>query len=992
MAASELMDGSIPAPPAGFAIDDSSAPPPPPPGFSIDASPAPDQQAPTPLTQVATGFVKGLTSIPDAAMAITDPGRALVGAGEDVLGLRSPEEKRQSTAQYWLDKGVGAVAGTNPEDIPTPTVASRVEQGVGAGLSGAVLPGGEGFTVLNMLRNGLIGAVAGGAAAGSEEAAPEPFKPVVGAAVGLGAGLLTHGALEGAGALGGAARGFTDPILAGVSSAAAERQAATKIASAATDLPTVLDQLKAGTTEGVPGSQPTLYQQTGDTGLGTLERTQAVATPAPFIDRANAQNAARIEALGNLQAGGDPMALAGTLRDGLDALDQETSADVARETMTAHDNALAAQEATRTQVGAATDRAQGLVAALPDTEPQAVGQTIRDAAEQAEQAASVRARALYQAVDPNRDLTANTQASSAAARQIIADEPSTAKPVAGEEAAIFDTVASLPSLAPASDLIAANQRVNAAMRQELMTAGRTPTYARLAQLRGAIQDNLANTISQQITVEDGLANRGALAPEDTLRSRLQAWVDEYQQSKAQAGGDGSPGAGPSAAGEPTGNASADGTGLPPSGGPGSAAGDQGLPSATPTFDDAARERLNLANATYRAKMGTFARGPIADVLRKAGMSDLYRLPVEAVAQKVWRKGATGQADAQALIKAIGQGPAIASLTDAAAASLRKAAMRDDGTLNPTAFSRWRNDYSEALKALPDDVRAKFGAAAEAASRLTQTVAERAAAERETARIGAQTVRDADALRVAKMKAAQDSAIQRIVGATHPSEVANALGSVLNRGTAVTDIRALADRVKDDPDALNGMRRAIVNHMATRFISATNGEPVKAAELQTFIRDKGPALSQVFTPEQIAGMDRIAQNLKLSQMSQSGAKLKIGSNTPQDTFPQRLLANKQLRISMLEKFAALGAGLATHNWIIGLTAEMGAVVVDAMRAAGIRNVNDLVTRAMLDPAFAHELLKQVPAEPGNKGVQSFARAARRSAVAAGLGAMATQATR
>lgn len=984
MAADRLMDGSIPPPPAGFAVDDSgAAPPPPPPGFSID--PAPAQPAPTPLTQVATGFVKGLTSVPDALMTITDPGRAILGAGEDALGLRTPAEKRQSTAQYWLDRGVGAVAGTNPEDVPTPTVASRIEQGVGAGLSGAVIPGGEGFTVLNLLRNGLIGAVAGGAATGAEEAAPEPLKPVVGAAAGLGAGLLAHGAMEGVGALARGAGGFTDPILAGVSSAAAERQAASKIASAATNLPTVLDQLRAGTTEGVPGSQPTLYQQTGDTGLGALERTQAVASPAPFIDRANQQNAARITALGDLQSGGDPMALAGTLRSGLDALDHETSADVARETMDAHDRAVAAQDASRAQVGAATERAQSAAAALPDAPPEAVGQTIRDAAEQAEQAASARARGLYAAVDPNGDLTANTQASSAAAREIIANEAPTAKPLAGEEAGIFDTAAEMPSLSPARDLIALNQRVNAAMRQELMGAGRTPTYARLAQLKSAIQDNLANTISQQITVEDGLANRGALAPEDTLRSRLQAWVDEYQQSKAQAGGDGAPSAGPSPAGEPVGNAGADGTGLPASGGLGGAPGDQGLPAASPTFDDAARERLNTANAAYREKMGTFARGPIREVLRKAGMSDVYRLAPEAVAAKVWHRGPTGQADALALVKAIGVGPATAALTDAAAASLRKAALRDDGTLNPVAFSRWRNDYGEALKALPADVRAKFGAAAEATGRLNQTVAARALADKDALRTAAQTVKDAEVTRVARMKAAQEGAAGRLMGVSDPSEVSRLLGVTLNRPTAVTELRALADRVKDDPEALNGMRQAIADHMKDRFISATNDEPIKAAQFQTFLRDKKAALSQVFSPAQIEGMESIAQDLKRSQMSQTGAKLKGGSNTAQDSYPSRLLNNKQLRISMLEHMAGLGAGVLSHNWVIGIAAEMGAVAADAMRAAGLRNVNDLVTRAMLDPAFAHELLKKMPVEPGNQAAMSFARAVRRSAISAGLAA-------
>lgn len=990
-----LMDA--PPPPPGFTIDPSSAPPPPPPGFSLDAPAAPSQ--PSDLTQIATGFVKGLTSIPDALMDITSPGRAVGNVVNTYMLASDPRFaavakahnmspqaaaqdalRSQTSLQYWLDKAVGGITGTNPEAIPATTPKARIEQGVGAGLTGVLFPAEGGLTVGSMLRNAVIGGAAGAGASGASEVAPEPLKPAAAVLGGLAAGVATHGALTGAGAaadaLGGAAQRVTDPILAGVSRAAAERQAATRIANAATDLPTVLDQLKAGVQENVPGSKPTTFQQTGDLGLGGLERQTAVSNPAPFLEREAEQNSARIAALGDLQSGGDPMALTATLKNGLDALDHETSADVARATLDAQDRAAGVQATSAQLIGGATERAQGLAGEIAGPAPEIQGATIRDAAEAAEQAASARARALYKAVDPDGTLTANTQRSSTAAKEIMANEPATAKPMAGEEADIFNTAAQMDPLSPARDLVALNQRVNAAMRQELMGAGRTPTYARLAQLKSAIQDNLANTISEKINDENALVQRGAMSQDATIAARLKGWQADDQAAQQTGVGSAVSGGAP-AAGQPEGPTSANGAGVPPPGGPGGAPGDQGLPGGVPTFDAEAAARLRAADANYREKMGTFGRGPVKEILRKAGLSDVYRMAPEAIPARVWRKGATGQADALALVKAIGADKAVAALTDAAAESLRKAAIGPDGTLNPRAYSKWRSDYSEALKALPSDVRAKFGAAAEASGRLAQTVAERATADKEAARVAAQTIRDVEAARIQKLKDAQAGAAGRLMGASDPSEVSKMLGVVLNRPTAVTELRGLVSRAAGDPEALNGLRQGIADHMLERFVSATNGEPIKAAQLQTFLRSKKAALEQVFTPAQIEGMDAIAQDLKRSQMSQTGAKLKGGSNTAQDTIADRALANKALRRTMLEIFVG-GAGGSHFGPVGTLVGALGVVAVDALRSAGIRNVDEIVTRAMLDPEFAHALLKRLPAEPGNKASASFAQAARASA--------------
>ena len=862
--------------------------------------------------------------------------------------------------------------------LPVPeTNEEKLLSSINRGAAGGLATGGTEAIPAGIAA--LSGAGAGGA---SELVRQHGGTPLEQFGAGLAGGFLAPGGVAAYGRMAPVVARAADPVLAGFSNAAARRVASRTIAGSATDLPSVMEAIRnGGSDELVPGSSPTLYQATGDTGIGGLERRTATANPVPFIERENAQNAARVSALGDLQSSGDPMAVQSTLKAGLDALDHETSADVARATMDAQAAHEAVTAESRARVAQATERAQGHAAAIPETTPQANGQAIRDAAEKAEQAASTRARGLYNAIDPDGTLTANTQRTSTAARDLVANEPATAKPMTGEEAAIFDAAANMNPVSPARDLVAMSQRVNAAMRQELMQNGRTPTYARLSQLRGAIQDNLTNTISDAVVHDNAMVAKGDMAPDDAVAARIQKWRDEYVSAK-QAGTFGREGAVGSTGVGATASSGNDGAGFSPQGGLGSSAGDQGVSGGAsegvapenPTFDDAARDRLLLANSVYRAKMGTFGRGPLNDILRKAGMSDVYRLPAEAVPAKVWTKGPVGQANAQALIKGIGEGPATEMLTDVAAASLRKAALRDDGTINPVAYAKWRNDYSEALKALPSDIQAKFGLASQASGDAARTVAERALADKAAAKIAAQTIQQAEVARTAQMAAAQQGAVGRIMGATDPVDVSRMVGSMLGRNTSVTEMRDLASRMQADPVAMDGLRQAVADHINEKFISATNGDPLKAAQFQTFLRDKRAALAQVFSKDQLQGMDAIAADLKRAQMSQSGARLKNASSaTAQDSVAARMAASGGLRRTML-------ALIADHAG--GFGAGIGTVALDALRSAGIRNANDLVTRALLDPSLAQELLKNAPAQ-GAVPSMTFSKALLRSTVSAGL---------
>jgi hypothetical protein len=536
----------------------------------------------------------------------------------------------------------------------------------------------------------------------------------------------------------------------------------------------------------------------------------------------------------------------------------------------------------------------------------------------------------------------------------------------GEEAAVFKQAAALPEVAPVADLIALRSRVSTAMRDELMGSGRTPSYARLVQLRGAIQDNLAKTISDQAAAEAPKVAAGQMAPEEAITARIAQWRqnleaerDRFLQQK-QAGTGGEAGAGgPAGAGAAT-APGAGGAGLPPGGGPPGAPGTAGLPGNATTFDAAAASRLAAATAATKARAETFGNGPVGQVLRQAGSANIYRLPEAAVPGKLFHPGPTAFQDAQALAKAVGPEKAAVLLADAAASSLRRAAMTDEGILDPARFVAWQAKHQDALRALPPNIRAQFTDGSNAA----QAVAE------------ARLVRDQS------MKTFQSGKVGQLLGVSTPQEVSNIVGQTFASPQSTTLMKGLADAVKSDPDAVAGLRQAVADHIAKRFISntevATSGlGGIKADAFQSFVKQNEGALRQVFTPSEMDTLKAIAEDIRQAKRSQTAVRLVGQSNTAQDI---TAVGKQSSLLSKLWK-DTVGAGIGFHlgGPVGALAAIIGAHSLQALREAGIANVDQLVTRAMLDPVLARRLLEKVPAGSTMTPVKdaAFAKAVRRS---------------
>lgn len=883
------------------------------------------------------GLKSALNPLEHGANVINDIA-ALGGAKQPVINKASlPGSNEQ------INAGLGRL-GFNPENVPANTFPERVARGVGAGVS-VPLPGaGLAETAANV----GLGAISGVGSTAAAELAPEPWKPLARVIGGLAAPSLAAGGRAVVASGIDAAKQAVQPIMAATSERAAEQAAAQVLAKNTTDINAVRASLAQGANEIVKGSEPTTFQQTGDLGLGGLERAVASKNPEAFAQVRADQNAARVSSLQSLRDTGNPTDLSDFLKNEMQTLSNQTSEQL---------NYLA------------TNAYQKYQALGGQGTPEAYGADLRGAVAAAEAGARARESKLWNAVDPNKNMTGYVQPTVDAAKDIAGSVGNMQRPMAGEEAAIFDAAQSLPKIAPVSDLIDLRSRVSTEMRHELVTNGRSPTYARLAQLRGAIQDNLSDSIANQAANEEKMVNSGALSPEDTILARVQGWANDWTAQKA--GANLAQGDRERTVGNATGNAGANGTGLPGQGGFGSIAGDQGLPPNAPAFDAAAKARLDLATQATKERARTFGVQPVQSVLAKAGDRDLYRLPEGSVPAKFFQSGPAGFSSVQSLYKAVGQDKANAILEDYAAMSLKRAATNPDGTLSPMRFQAWRKNYANALRAMPTSVSDNFADAATSAEAVTQ----------------------ASAAREAEIADWNRGAIAKVMNAQTPEDVTDNVAAIFGSKNSVATMTDLAKRAAIDPSATAGLKRSVADYISDRFISnteaGTSGQNlIRSDQFQRFITQNHEALSKVFNPDEMGQLHAIADDLNRANRSVTAVKLPGGSNTTQDTLANAKLPTGGQTLLRVLIDAAGAAGGGMFGPVGAAIGAAGAEAIQAIRAHGIENINGLIRDAMVHPAVAKALLEKVPTSGTKAPLITLQRALAQSAVSAPLAEIAS----
>lgn len=262
------------------------------------------------------------------------------------------EDIKQGIA--WLGRQVG-VENAHPDSATqATTLPEKMAEAAGEGVAMAVLPGmsaealaakasreiGALGTQLAKIiagggagSNALMGAGGGAAGAAAEEYAPESIKPIArmgGEILGGGVAALGESAVRdlpsaAARALG---RNIENPNVAAarriIDSAEPRRPGDEGLG-----LRQQVDELVANG-PGVPGSDPTMFQLTGDKKIGELERTVRTQNPGAYTDVLERQGVARTNAVNTAVPDADTGSVGSFLRQQLDSIEAGYAEAVAK--------------------------------------------------------------------------------------------------------------------------------------------------------------------------------------------------------------------------------------------------------------------------------------------------------------------------------------------------------------------------------------------------------------------------------------------------------------------------------------------------------------------------------------------------------------------------------------------------------------------------------------------------------------------------------------
>jgi hypothetical protein len=476
-----------------------------------------------------------------------------------------PPIRRPFGGSESIKQGMGLV-GLNPEDIPANTAGERIARGAGGGVAAVVAPEailgtlaklgpaareayeavvklfGRTSTAGDLATTAAAGGAGGAAGEAAAEVTPEPYKPLARTVGAVAGGLPVAAAPLAAGEAARLGRNFVAPMR----EAGREEMAGGRLANAASDISGAREALDSAPREIVPGSKPTTFQLTGDTGLGALEREVQTRNPADFAERRGEQNAARVEALQNVQRTGAPEEVSGFLRSRLADIDKsaQRTIDAATSRLQERTAALpgqgtpeqygatlqaplrarqaAIEQGGQREVDQATARAQGAAGGLGGQgTPEEYGAALRTAAQEAETAARAGERSLWNAVDPDNTLTVGMGPVQRAERSVYGGlSEAAAAGLTPAETTIRRVIGTYRGVEPFRELSDLRSAISGAMRAEMRTAGRSPAYARLTQLRGAVEDSLADVVEQRVMQEAQSAGR--VPTEQTMAARLQA--------------------------------------------------------------------------------------------------------------------------------------------------------------------------------------------------------------------------------------------------------------------------------------------------------------------------------------------------------------------------------------------------------------------------------------------------------------------------------------
>ncbi len=493
-----------------------------PPGLSYE-----DAVGPPPMNAVqdvaesaGSGVLKGIAAAPFGTSYLADMVtrplvRAIDSSGRWALGMpqltQDEQDQRDQAAQDfqksegWLNplNLSNDVQGALDARLHAPqTTAGRYAETAGEFAPAAL--GGEG-TMAQKLGYGVAAPTVGARVLGDyyadDQGNPNPYAEMAGAV--LGGGVAT-----------GLARAATSNVAAPIfakavktiaptiGTALQERLAGQHLLRTASDP----DQVRAtlaqpsSTDQIIPKSDPTLYQLTGDQGIGQAERADSRSNPAPYLKRQGDQNAARLAAVRNMQPVGDPEVVAGHLADRMSAIDSAAQGRIDQ---------------------ARTGAQQGAGSIGQGAGPESGGAALRGHLDDANGIAKKAEGRLFDAIDPEGTLAVPSDNVTSAFNGAYGNLSDAAKAyLTPDERTLAGLVGNYAGVVPFREVADLRSNLAASMRSELSAKGRTPAYGRMSRLMGGVQDTINTAAKDRTALDNHLVSTGQMGEEISLRALL----------------------------------------------------------------------------------------------------------------------------------------------------------------------------------------------------------------------------------------------------------------------------------------------------------------------------------------------------------------------------------------------------------------------------------------------------------------------------------------
>ena len=359
----------------------------------------------------------------------------------------------------------------------------------------------------------------------------------------------------------------------------------------------------------------------------------------------------------------------------------------------------------------------------------------------------------------------------------------------------------------------------------------------------------------------------------------------------------------------------------------------------PNMTKEAAETLSTANKRYGEYAQTYKKGDVGSTLRTTGFKDQYQIKDSAVAAKAIRPGDTGYETASNFFKATKDSPgSVESMKEMLLNHFRNA-LGPDGILNSKNYSKIVEKYSGVVRAIEE--------------RDPGFLKQVNNAKKASEMLDAFTVKRKQAIDSLNKESAG-----KFLGLTDALDIENAVGNIISgTGSSVDKIRGVVSKL--DAAALDGMRRAAIDWMMRKM---TNGESdLSYAKLNRMLKDRAPILNELFTPEQMGILRAVRRDMTMADRSVRLTKDKTNvSGSGRAAMDHIKAATPGIIEHGATGFAVLTVAEAISHGDIKHGA-LGIIPKFALhiRGRGIESINDVVKQAILDPAFARELLKKIP---------------------------------